>query len=115
MPPMSSPSDLAQNMPNASLMYQTLTPIFGNIAFAIAPSQTGQINLSNGQIPYLSLEAVVYLQQIQSQTNQVNSQGGAMTGQNNVSGSITTKDGTGNIRVAISGGGQNSNSVTGGF
>jgi hypothetical protein len=73
------------------------------------------VNLSNGNVPYVSLEAMVYMQQMQAQTNQVNSQGGAMAGQNNISGAITTKDGTGNIRVAISGGGQNANNISGGF
>lgn len=115
MQPMNSPSELAQNMPNASLMYQTYTPTFGNIMFQITPSQTGQVNLANGNIPYTSLEAMVYMQQMQSQTNQVNQTGGAMTGQNNVTGAITTKDGTGNIRVAISGGGNNANQISGGF
>jgi hypothetical protein len=115
MQPMNSPSELAQNMPNNSLMYQTYTPTFGNIMFQIAPSQTGQVNLSNGTVPYVSLESMVYMQQMQAQTNQVNTQGRAVTGQNNVTGAITTKDGTGNIRVAISGGGQNANQITGGF
>lgn len=116
MNPNSSPSDIAANMPNASLMYSTYTPMFGNVMFQIMPSQTGQVNLSNGTLPNPpSLEGLVYMQQIQSQANPVNTTGGAMTGQNNVTGAITTKDGTGNIRVAISGGGQNANATTGGF
>lgn len=115
MPPMDSPSDLAMNMPNASLMYSTYTPTFGNLMFQIAPSQTGTVNLSNGVIPYTSLEALVYQQQIQAQTNQVNTTGSAVTGQNNVTGAITTQDGTGNIRVAISGGGTSSSAITGNY
>jgi len=115
MPPMNSPSQIAMNMPNASLMYSTYTPTFGNLMFQIAPSQTGEVNLSNGTIPSVSLESLIYMQQVQSQTNQVNSTGAAVTGQNNVQGAITSTDGTGNLRVAISGGGNNSTAITGGF
>jgi hypothetical protein len=115
VPPMNSPSEIAVNMPNASLMYQTFTATFGNLNFQIAPSMTGQVNLSNGTMPYLSLEALIYAQQVQSATNPVNTTGGQTTGQNNVQGSITAKDGTGNLRVAISGGGPGSTGITGNF
>lgn len=113
MPPMNSPSDIALNMPNASLMYSTYTPTFGNLMFQVAPSQTGEVNLSFGTIPYLSLEALIYMQQVQAQTSPVNTTGGAVAGQNNVTGAITQVDGTGNLRVAISGGGNSS--VSGSF
>jgi len=115
MQPNASPSNIAANMPNASLMYQTYTPTFGNLNFQIAPSMTGEINMQFSQVPYLSLESLVYMQQMQSQTNQVNAQGTQVTGQNNIQGAITAKDGTGNLRVAISGGGAGSTSTTGAF
>lgn len=115
MAPMSSPSDIAQNMPNNSLMFQTFTPTFGNIGFQLAPSQTGEVNLSFGSFGYLSLEALVYMQQVQAQTNQVNTSGTQVTGQNNVQGTITSTDGTGNVRVAISGGGNGSTTTTGSY
>ena len=114
MPPMNSPSSIAQNMPNASLMYSTYTPIMGNLSFQIAPSQTGAVNLSNGLLVSPSLEGLIYMQQVQSQTNQINTISTPVTGQNNVQGAITATDAVGNVRVAISGGGGNNSSV-GGF
>lgn len=101
MQPMNSPSDLALNMPNASLMYTTMTPTFGNILFQIAPSQTGEVSMSYGQVPYLSLESLIYMQQVQSQTAPQNILPGQNTGQQNVSGQITVTDSSNNVRVAI--------------
>lgn len=101
---MESPSDLSQNMPNASLMYQTYTPTFGNINFAIQPSQTGKVNKDFGTLPYLSLEALVYMQQVQAQTNQVNTTSSQVTGQQNVIGALTVSDNSGNVVAQISAG-----------
>ena len=112
MQEMNSPSDIAQNMPNASMMYQTYTPTFGNLNFQIMPSQTGEVSNTFGTVPYMSLEGLVYLQQVQAQTNQANTTGKAVTGQNNVQGSITASDSVGNVRVAISGGSTSSNTGT---
>jgi hypothetical protein len=115
MQPMNSPSDIAMNMPNASMMYSTFTPTFGNLSFQLAPSQTGEVNLSNGVMPYMSLEGLIYMQQVQAATNQTNTQGSQMTGQQNIQGALTFTDATGNLRMVASGGGQAQTSLTGGF
>lgn len=104
MEPMNSPSDLAQNMPNASLMYQTYTPTFGNIMFSIQPSQTGEVSNTFGVVPYLSLESMVYMQQMQAQTAPTAILPGQNTGQQNVQGQTTVVDATGNTRVQIGSG-----------
>lgn len=111
MPPMTSPSDLATNMPNASLMFSTFTPTFGNILFQIAPSTSGEVSDTFGTIPYLSLESLIYMQQIQSATNQANTAGNQITGQQNVQGAITVTDSSNNVRVAIG----SQTSSTGGY
>ena len=106
-----SSSDLAANMPNTSLMSQTYTPTFGNILFQIQPSMTGEVSDSYGTIPYLSLESLVYMQQMQSQVSPTSVLPGQNTGQQNVTGAYTVTDTANNVRVAI--GGQSSS--TGGY
>lgn len=101
MEPMTSSADLAANMPNASLMYSTLTPTFGNILFQIQPSETGEVNTNFGQIPYLSLESIIYNQQIQAQTAPTSVLPGQNTGQQNVQGQFTVTDNANNVRVSI--------------
>jgi len=93
--------ELAQNMPNQSLMYQTFTPTFGNLNFQIQPSQTGEVSNTYGTIPYLSLEALVYQQQIQAQSSPTNSLPGQNTGQQNIQGQYTVTDSTGNQRIIM--------------
>lgn len=101
MPPMDSPSDIALNMPNSSLMYSTFTPTFGNLLFQIAPSQTGEVNFSYGTIPYLSLEALLYQQQIAASVDPANVRSGQSGGQQNISGQYTVTGAAGNMQVAI--------------
>lgn len=115
MPPMGSPSEISMNMPNTSMLYMAYTPIFGSTNFQMAPSQTGEVNLNNGIIPYVSIEATVFMLQIQSSANPMNTTGGQVTGQQNIQGGLTATDGLGNIRVAISGGGQNAPAISGAF
>jgi hypothetical protein len=104
MPPMDSPSQIAMNMPNASLMYSSFTPTFGNLMFQIAPSQTGEVNFSFGTVPYLSLEALLYQQQISAQVDPAVISAGQHSGQHNVQGSYTVTDQAGNVRVQIGSG-----------
>ena len=111
MQPMSSPSDLATNMPNASLMYSTFTPTFGNILFQIQPSMTGEVSNTFGTIPYLSLESLIYMQQIQAQTAPTSVLPGQNTGQQNVQGQYTVTDGANNVRISIG----SQSSSTGGY
>lgn len=98
---MDNPSDIAQNMPNASLMYQTYTPTFGNISFAISPSQTGEVSNSFGTIPYMSLEGLIYMQQMSAQTSPTSVLPGQNTGQQNIQGNYTITDESGNVRMVM--------------
>lgn len=93
--------DLAENMPNASLMYSTFTPTFGNLNFQIMPSTSGEVSNTFGTIPYLSLEALVYNQQISAQSNPTYTLPGQNTGQQNIQGQYTVTDGTGNQRIIM--------------
>ena len=99
-----SPSDIAMNMPGQALAYAALSPTFGNVYFQIQPSQSGEVNDAFGTIPYFSLEAQIYMQQVQQATNQANITSGQMTGQQNVTGALTVTDRSGNIVAQISSG-----------
>lgn len=101
MQPMDSPSDISANMPNASMMYSTFTPIFGNLSFQIAPSETGEVNYGFGTLPYFSLEALLYMQQVNNATQPQNVLPGQSTGQQNISGQYTVTGAAGNVQVAI--------------
>lgn len=109
MQPMNSPSDVALNMPNASLMYSTYTPTFGNLLFAIQPSMTGEVSNTFGTVPYLSLEGLIYMQQVQAATSVTNVKSGNTPGQQNVSGALTVTDQSGNVVAQISSGSLPSN------
>lgn len=111
MPPMDTPNNIALNMPNASLMYSTFTPTFGNLMFQIAPSQTGEVNYGFGTIPYLSLEALLYQQQIAAQVDPVRISSGQHGGQQNITGQYTVTGAAGNVQVAIG----NASTTTGNF
>lgn len=101
MNPMTNGGDIAENMPNQAMMSSAFTPTFGNISFAIFPSQTGEVSNSFGTVPYLSLEAIIYMQQVNAQTSPVNVLPGQNTGQQNVQGQYTITDSTGNPRMVM--------------
>lgn len=111
MPPMNSTDDLAMNMPNTSMMYSTFTPIFGNLGFQIAPSQTGEVNYGFGTMPYFSLEGLIYMQQVNSATQPQRILPGQNTGQQNIRGQYTVTGAAGNVQVAIG----NATTTSGGF
>jgi hypothetical protein len=85
-------------------MYATYTPTFGNMEFNIAPSSTGQVNAGFGVVPYLSLESLVYQQQMQAQVTPTSILPGQNTGQQNVQGQYTVTDSTGNVRIQMGSG-----------
>jgi hypothetical protein len=111
MQPMGSPDEISANMPNASMMYSTFTPVFGNLGFQIAPSQTGEVNYSFGNVPYFSLEGLLYMQQVASATQPESITPGQHTGQQNITGQYTVTGAAGNVQVAIG----NSTESSGGF
>lgn len=94
-------STLSQNTANNSLMYQTYTPIFGNLNFQIQPSQTGEVNYQFSQVPYFSLEGMIYLQQMQGQSSPINTTSGANQGQQNIQGSYGIQDSNGLSRMVM--------------
>lgn len=55
-----------------------------------------------GTIPYLSLESLIYMQQMQAQTAPTAILPGQNTGQQNIQGQYSLVDGSGNMRVQIS-------------
>lgn len=91
-------------MPNASMMYSTYTPVFGNLGFQIAPSQTGEINYGFGVMPYFSLEGLMYMQQVTAATQPSSILPGQNSGQQNISGQYTVTGPAGNVQVAIGSG-----------
>jgi hypothetical protein len=92
---------LAANAPNDSMMYQSFTPTFGNLNFQIQPSMTGEVSNTFGTIPYLSLESLVYQQQMQAQVSPTNIVSGQNTGQQNIQGSTTIQDSNGLTRLVM--------------
>jgi hypothetical protein len=62
--------------------------------FAIQPSTTGEVSDTFGTVPYLSLEALVYAQQVQAQTPPTSILSGQNVGQQNISGTYTASDAT---------------------
>jgi hypothetical protein len=92
---------LTQNAPNNSLMFATYTPTFGNMNFMIQPSQTGRVSNTFGTIPYLSLESLIYMQQMNAQVSPTNVMSGQNGGQQNIQGSLTVQDSFGNARLTM--------------
>lgn len=90
-----------ENTPNDSMMYQSFTPTFGNLNFAIQPSQTGEVSNTFGIIPYMSLESLIYQQQMQAQVSPTNIVSGQNTGQQNIQGSTTIQDSNGLTRLVM--------------
>lgn len=92
-------ANLAQNTTGA--MYQMYTATFGNVNFQIAPSQTGEVSNMYGVMPYVSLESIIYAQQINAQTSPTNVMGGQSGGQQNIQGQMTVQDSNGLTRMVM--------------
>jgi hypothetical protein len=74
---------------------------FGNMAFMIQPSQTGEVSNTFGIVPYLSLESVIYAQSMNAQTSPVNLLSGQNSGQQNIQGQYTIQDSNGLTRMVM--------------
>jgi hypothetical protein len=100
MPPESqSSSNLAQNTTGA--MFEMYTSTFGNVNFQIQPSMTGEVSNTFGTIPYVSLESVIYAQQMNAQMSPTNIMSGQNTGQQNIQGSYSIQDANGLTRMVM--------------
>lgn len=82
-------------------MFMTYTPTFGNMNFQIQPSQTGKVSNTFGTIPYMSLESMIYMQQMNAQVSPTNVMSGQNSGQQNIQGSMTVQDSFGNARLQM--------------
>ena len=91
--------NLAANTSGA--MFQMYTATFGNVNFQIAPSMTGKVSNTFGTIPYVSLESIIYAQQINAQVSPTNIVSGQNTGQQNIQGSTTIQDSNGLTRMVM--------------
>lgn len=92
-------SNLAANTTGAPMEMYTAT--FGNVNFQIQPSMSGQVSNTFGVVPYVSLESVIYAQQIQAQVSPTNIVSGQNTGQQNIQGSTTIQDANGLTRMVM--------------
>lgn len=99
MQPSSQSQNLAANTTGGA--YQMYTSTFGNMNFAIAPSQTGEVSNTFGTVAYVSLESIIYAQQMQAQVSPTNIVSGQNTGQQNIQGSTTIQDGNGLTRMVM--------------
>ena len=104
MQPMDSVSDLNQNMPQIGMDYIMNSVVFGNVGWQIMPSQSGTLSNTFGTVPYTSLAALIYMDQIQAATLPTSTTSGQITGQQNVSGALTVSDASGNVVAQISAG-----------
>lgn len=99
MQPSNSNTNLAANTTGA--MYEMYTATFGNVNFQIQPSMTGEVSNTFGTVPYVSLESVIYAQQMQAQISPTNIVSGQNTGQQNIQGSTTIQDSNGLTRLVM--------------
>jgi hypothetical protein len=95
-------NELYSNIPSMAMMMTMYTTTFGNGAFVIQPASQGEVQDGFPTIPYLPLEAMIYQQQssnpVVAPTN-INT--GSTAGTQNLQGTQTVTDQTGNIRVAL--------------
>jgi hypothetical protein len=108
MQPNNSVSDLSSNLPAIGSLSIYTSTVFGNTAFQISPSMTGEVNFGFGTMPYYSLEGQLTMQQIMAATQPQTVLPGQSPGQTNVTGSISVTDASGNVTAQISGGGSSS-------
>lgn len=95
-------SELSQNIPNASLMMMMYSGTFGNMGFTVQPATPGNVQGGFPTVPYLSLEALMYnAQSSNPMVAPTNIATGSTAGVQNISGTQTVTDTTGNIRVSI--------------
>lgn len=91
---------MQQNIPNASMMQMMYSGTFGNMDFTVMPASPGAIQSGFPSMPYLSLEAVIYNQQMSNpMTAPSNILTGNTSGSQNISGQQTVTDNTGTVRM----------------
>lgn len=91
-----------QNIPNASLAFTMYTTTFGNGSFMIQPPMPNNMGDGFPQIPYLSLEALLYEGQSSNPWSApLTNYAGSNTGQQVISSTQTANDSTGTSRYLI--------------
>lgn len=92
-------SEIMQNMPNQSLSFTAFSTTFGNADFMLTAPKSGKVGSSFPTIPYLSLEALLYQQQMSNPiVSPVNVQSGSNVGEQVISGTTTSQDALGTSR-----------------
>jgi len=99
MQPNSQANTLAANTTGAPMEMYTAT--FGNMNFQIAPSMSGKVSNTFGTVPYVSLESIIYAQQMQAQMSPTNIVSGQNSGQQKIQGSTTIQDSNGQNRMVM--------------
>lgn len=92
-------NNLAQNTTGAP--YELYTGIFGNVNFFVQPSQTGEVSNTFRTVPYVSLEQIIYANNISAQVSPTSVLPGQNTGQQNIQGSTTIQDANGLTRLVM--------------
>ena len=100
MPP-STPQDAGVNAPSAALAYTAFSSVFGNYNFVVTPPNPGKIEYGFPTTPYLSLEALLYVQAASNPiVSPTNVSSGTTTGQQVISGQQTIQDNNNNTIYA---------------
>ena len=95
-------SDVYQNSPNLSLMFTMYSSTFGNGDFVIQAPSPGEVGQGFPNVPYLSLEALIYQQQSSNpQSAPLSTIAGSSGGQQVIASSQTANDSTGTSRFLM--------------
>lgn len=98
-------SEISANVPNASMMMLAYSATFGNTGFTVTPATPGEIQAGFPSVPYFSLEALLYnMASSNPIVSPTNISTGSTAGTQNISGTQTVTDSTGNVRVSIGNG-----------
>jgi hypothetical protein len=92
-------SNVTQNMVGGGLGIG-FTPVFGNMNFQILPSQTGEVNVNFGTIPYFALESLIQAQATPS-VDPTRIGSGSSQGNSVIQGQTSIQDGNGLTRMVM--------------
>lgn len=93
-------TNVAQNMVGGGLGLG-FTPIYGNMNFQILPSQTGEVNMSFGTIPYVSLESLIQANEQSGNIDPTRINSGSSQGNSIIQGQTSIQDGNGLTRMVM--------------
>lgn len=91
---------LAQNMAGSGTG-DTFSSAFGNLNFQIIPSETGEVNMSFGTIPYLALESIIESQAGSGGIDPTRINSGMSQGNSIIQGQTSIQDSNGLTRMVM--------------